>query len=1178
MSSGVEQAHARSPPDYQRSHPETLPYDLNLNDLPSTGPSSPSSPSNGGLPGAILNPVVRKGRQGMWSSQSSVGMSERTTPNGTGREFPLRPRTKTVGERYTDESRIPQGRSRMGSAGSSTAPSFTSDPGIPRSQSTALHDYPSFFEAFQPMLPSQEPETRGRTGSTGQRQRLVKLPPRPDGSHRSISYNGVPTPPPNVVIPDMSTVFGMMKSNRGRMRGMLQYKTAETDDWSKGSCFIDETLVSLVLETAGVGDPHRVLVSDLRTSQIRSLSDSGFGESYIEISRHTGHHGFRILPVPSADFDAWVSALLYWQCSPSEGRQKVPQLFLPREGSQYEFRRKSELSFLKDASIIKVGKMVAWDPGIVSSTPALPWAHVSPSLQQHRVSSILRENGEFKLYTETEIDLISTVQLSQLTRSAIQRLDPSVLGEQFCIAILPQTFASSTSMTPRRPVYLSLDSRVLFEVWFLLLRAFTRPELCYPEQISDRTSFRNSMRRSNLWDTSMMDLFRVERTLSVRVVEAKLQPPRPVTAPDANSGLRHSHSRKDSTIGNYFSEIFLDGEVRARTLTKYQTNNPFWREDFKFSEIGGPLPRISILFKKIVPNHDEDTSGASIASRISDHQTPARLSDAVNRKRSRDLLCGRVDIRFENVGHGKEAETWWPIINRNGENIGEMLLRVRGEELALLISQDYDDLAEILQRFSNGVTLQIAQILSAKLHRVSEIFLNIFQASGRASDWLMALVEEEFDGTYKDSTIKKLRFSRRAGSGESHDSTTDRELIRELGRAAPLEANLLFRGNNLLTKSLDLHLQRVGKEYLEETLAEIIKEVNENDYDCEVDPNRIVHAHDLKRNWRNLTRLFAKFWSAIRESAQRCPMELRIILRHVQACAEDRFELLRTVKYSSVSGFLFLRFFCPAVLNPRLFGLLKDNPKPRAQRALTLIAKSLQGLGNMSSFGVKESWMEPMNQSLSAHRQEFKDFIDAICSIPIEYPSNIPPSYATPTTILSRMTSVSREGCPSLPYLIDSAHNFAALVNLWIEVSPSITSREKMEGDLLKFHLTCIDLHQRTQDLLSKATQSHQSESHSPNWEDIFQQLQRSHLFSPRSDSHPQSPSSFALSDRSVTPTDTSSGWQSGRLLRFKVRSDDELSSGAYQQSSDQQTAASSKEHTKPRFNDFLSSFRRKAR
>ncbi|KAI9849928.1 MAG: hypothetical protein M1837_000142 [Sclerophora amabilis] len=1202
------QGRRKSSPDIKQatSTPRTASTISGMEDVPTTSPRIPPTPTSHEASGVHHNPVLRKGRQAMWGSQSSVGLGERTPSKGSPREFPLRARTKTMGEVYPEEAKTPfthHPRLRMSSTGSSAGTSFSSDTGSPGSGSEAgiYQDFPSFSKpsplAEYPHEPAHDREKRGG-GSP--RQRLFKSPPRNELLHRSTSASKAPTSP-ITTIPDVTTVFGLMKLNRGRMRGMLRYKSAEDDDWSIGRCYIDETLVSLVLETDGIGDLHRVIASDLRSSQVRSTYDVRTSESHLELCRLNINQGICVRPVPASDLDSWIAAFLYWQTSPYEKPQQIPQLLLPNEGRPFEYRRRSDLSFLKDASIIKVGKMMAWDPGIASSTPFSSWSNHMPSAQQLKVSSILRENGELKLYTDTEIDLIATVQLSQLSRSAIQRLDPSVLGEEFCIAILPQSAPSSTAVIPRRPVYLSMESRVVFEVWSVLLRAFARPELYYPEQVSDRTSFRNSMRRSSLWDTSKMDLFRIERSLSIRVLEARLSPPRPMTAPEGNSTLRHTHSRKDSTVGNYFSEILLDGEVRAKTTTRQQTNNPFWREDFVFSEIPGALPKISILFKKLVPFADDDTSGASISSRISDRQS--RLSDSLDRKNGREVLRGRVDIRFENVGHGKETESWWPIVNGKGENLGEMLLRIRGVELPLLVSKDYDDLSELLHRFSNGLTVQIAQMLSGKLHRLSEIFLNIFQTSGHANDWLRTLIEEEFDGTYKDSTLAKFKFGKRMGSNESHDSSSDRELIRELGRSAPIEANLLFRGNNLLTKSLDLHLQRIGKEYLEETLRESIVEVDESDLDFEVDPNRIAHPHDLKRNWRNLTTVFGKIWSSIRESALRCPMELRVILRHVQACAEDRFELLRSVKYSSVSGFLFLRFFCPAVLNPRLFGLLKgefvtfrilhllpltslDNPRPKAQRALTLIAKSLQGLGNMSSFGIKESWMEPMNQCLTSHRQGFKDFIDAICTLPMEYPSSIPPSYATPTTIIARMTPVAREGCPSLPYLIDRAQNFAALINIWIEHAPSITAKQTMEGDLLKFHLTCIDLHHRTQDLFSKATQTQQSQINSPNWGEIFQQVRSSAVFSTLGSPKPQSPSSShpPPPSRSSTPTESTFPWHSARLLKFKVRSDDDLSTNSSSQptsNTDSETSPPIREHhhtSRPKLNDLLSSLRKKSK
>ncbi|KAH0560012.1 hypothetical protein GP486_003465 [Trichoglossum hirsutum] len=128
----------------------------------------------------------------------------------------------------------------------------------------------------------------------------------------------------------------------------------------------------------------------------------------------------------------------------------------------------------------------------------------------------------------------------------------------------------------------------------------------------------------------------------------------------------------------------------------------------------------------------------------------------------------------------------------------------------------------------------------------------------------------------------------------------------------------------------------------------------------------------------------------------------------------------------------------------------------------------------MSSFGAKEPWMEPMNRFLTAHRQQFKEFIDTICSVSPEHDisSMIPPSYATPITILARLPPTSREGFPSLPYLIDHARAFAALVTLWLDCVARGSSHHTMSGDILRFHELCVGLQQRTKECLAKAEQA----------------------------------------------------------------------------------------------------------
>lgn len=45
------------------------------------------------------------------------------------------------------------------------------------------------------------------------------------------------------------------------------------------------------------------------------------------------------------------------------------------------------------------------------------------------------------------------------------------------------------------------------------------------------------------------------------------------------------------------------------------------------------------------------------------------------------------------------------------------------------------------------------------------------------------------------------------------------------------------------------------------------------------------------------------------------------------------------MKYLAVSGFLFLRFFAPAILTPKLFDLRDQHADPQTSRSLLLLAK-----------------------------------------------------------------------------------------------------------------------------------------------------------------------------------------------------------------------------------------------
>lgn len=842
------------------------------------------------------------------------------------REPHTRPRTRTLEERSTRDKSPPSlfvtSRHRIGSVHSTASATFQS---LEESVVTSI-GHPSTIS------PASQPPPRTSSSSRG---RLVKQPQRTASPvATTVSPNAQPdswvSPVP---ASDARKVLKLMRATCGKMQGMLAFRRGETSPWSLSYCYINEEAGSLVYEPKSDNSYHRTLVPDLRGCRVKSAYDAEAYTAYIHVVGHNSKLEVYLRPPTQEEFDSWFAALLCWQPIRPKGihnKMAKPQTPVVAERRLADSRRHSEVSLLKEAPIIKVGKMIYWDTSVTYSNTGTPKSAGSRPqayrVQSHgsrrwrRVSCTLRENGELKLYSDTDVTLVSVVQLSQLSRCAVQRLDPSVLDNEFCIAIYPQYTSTSTSLSLLRPIFLSLESRVLYEVWIVLLRAFTIPQLYGPKQpmLNEEGALSPSF--------GTQDMFRMERSLFVRVIEARLMPPISPKVAENTPSARPSSSAT-SNSGGYYVEVLLDGETRARTMAKNEGNTPFWREDFDFLDLPAVLSTASLLLKKRPPSHSRNDKSVHEAQISADSWNSEGAGGYTGI--SFDQTCGKIDIYLDDLGPNHETEKWWPLVNMYGNSVGEVLVKVSTEECVILMARDYQPMSELLHRFANGLTLQLAQMIPNELKRLSEYLLNIFQVSGQAGEWIMALVEEEIDGTLKETPASRLRFSKRLGSSDSNEtqfgSASDRELfVRDMNNNAKLEANLLFRGNTLLTKSLDFHMKRLGKEYLEETLSDKLREINDKDPECEVDPNRVSSQHELDRNWRRLINLTEDLWRAIYNSISRCPQELRIIFRHIRACAEDRFgDFLRTVKYSSVSGFLFLRFFVPAVLNPKLFGLLK---------------------------------------------------------------------------------------------------------------------------------------------------------------------------------------------------------------------------------------------------------------
>lgn len=76
-----------------------------------------------------------------------------------------------------------------------------------------------------------------------------------------------------------------------------------------------------------------------------------------------------------------------------------------------------------------------------------------------------------------------------------------------------------------------------------------------------------------------------------------------------------------------------------------------------------------------------------------------------------------------------------------------------------------------------------------------------------------------------------------------------------------------------------------------------------------------------------------------------------------------------------MGAFIFLRFFCPAIVAPEVEGLVSSPPSKEMRRGLLLIAKVVQNLANNVLFGVKEPYMYALNDFLTKNIYKVTTFL-----------------------------------------------------------------------------------------------------------------------------------------------------------------------------------------------------------
>lgn len=193
------------------------------------------------------------------------------------------------------------------------------------------------------------------------------------------------------------------------------------------------------------------------------------------------------------------------------------------------------------------------------------------------------------------------------------------------------------------------------------------------------------------------------------------------------------------------------------------------------------------------------------------------------------------------------------------------------------------------------------------------------------------------------------------------------------------DSETLFRATSVAIRVTSIYLLSEGSSILSLPgfVNDVVRHVNAIPHSLEVNPETLPEGGDAANNVTLLCTIASKFLNALVSSVEAFPAPWRTLFAFIMSETEARFPGMgRAV----VGNFLFLRFFCPAIVSPIKYKVITaEQLKKTSLRGLILLTKLLQNLVNGVEFdGSKERYMTTLNPFILQNKELIATFFDRL--------------------------------------------------------------------------------------------------------------------------------------------------------------------------------------------------------